>query len=411
MRSLDLSTLKLLAVASYRRVKRFFAAVWHHHPTEQLPVEQPIRTESTKNVERATDIESIKDAASSESISITCHERAPESTDVERPENARAGRKGEKHDFSYHHLRRDLSEELRYVLEHFENLNPRRAEFAAGDMAILEELWGGDFLLLDRGIGDRMIGGGKWDVIDGIPTSETADAVWPLDHAFATVRQDHIELMRFATVTSKELRGLPMKMVRPKMIRVLGGILYDSGTWRCYENIFGLVGEDWRMLTTPDRYDLANLDNADMKSWDKRIKDHLPSIFRYEYDWHVAFGSIYNGPRVITPINPVQALKLFKNREAAADKTRRAALKHWVEEHWREDEEGLAYICHHLRGHTRFRWSDLNCELFVSAYDLRKNDFFKKQASEWRAKRKHNRVKVHLKKKTTEEAPIQPRSR
>jgi uncharacterized protein YdaU (DUF1376 family) len=41
----------------------------------------------------------------------------------------------------------------------------------------------------------------------------------------------------------------------------------------------------------------------------------------------------------------------------------------------------------------------LSCELFVSASDLRKNEFFKMQASEWRAKRQHNRVRVHLKRR------------
>jgi hypothetical protein len=289
------------------------------------------------------------------------------------------------------------------VLEHFENLSTRRADYATSDMSILEDLWGGDFLLLDRAIGDRMIGGGKWDIIDGVPTSETADAVWPIDQAFVLVRKNHIELMRFTTVSLKELRGLPMKMVRPRMIRVIGGLFFDDGGWRCYENIFGLVGEDWRMMTTPGRYDQSNLDISDSKRWNKRIKSRLPSVFRYEFDWHVAFGSIDGGPRVVTPINPGQALKLFKNREAMVDLGRRAALKHWVEDHWREGDEGIAYICHHLRGHTKFKWSDLSCELFVSAYDLRKNDFFKKQASEWRAKRKHNRVRVHLKRKKQDE--------
>jgi hypothetical protein len=364
---------------AYARVVAWFRPAPPPEPEKTSP-EPGVVLAPAPDVERATRTE-LERAVEGEST-----------TSSERPE-----RRGEKHDFSHHYLRQDLSEKLGYVLERFENLSPRRAESTLDDMAMLEDLWGGDFLLLDRAIGDRMIGGSKWDIIDGIPTSETADAVWPVDQAFVYAREGHIELMRLTTVSLKELRGMPMKMVTSKMLRATGGYFFDDGSWRCYHNIFGLVGEDWRMMTTPRRYDLSNLHIPDMKKWNKRIKDRLPSVFRYEFDWHVAFGSIDGGPRVVTPINPQQALKLFRNRQAMAGETRRAALKHWVEEHWREGEEGIAYICHHLRGHTKFKWSDLSCELFVSASDLRKNDFFKKQASEWRAKRKHNRVRVHLK--------------
>lgn len=79
--------------------------------------------------------------------------------------------------------------------------------------------------------------------------------------------------------------------------------------------------------------------------------------------------------------------------------TRRAALRHWVREHYRETKvTGLAFVCNHLRGKTIFQWRSLACEIFVSAFDLEKSEFFKKQAADWRANRKHNSVKFRLKK-------------
>ena len=120
--------------------------------------------------------------------------------------------------------------------------------------------------------------------------------------------------------------------------------------------------------------------------------------FSARYEWHVAFGTIPKGPRVLLPTNPAGCLQLFKNRDKTQGKKRRSALRHWVEQHYRDFAEvGIAFVCHHLRGHTQFMWSGFNCELFVSAYDLEKNEAFKQQAHEWRAQRKHNRVRVHIK--------------
>ena len=85
---------------------------------------------------------------------------------------------------------------------------------------------------------------------------------------------------------------------------------------------------------------------------------------------------------------------------SAEGEKRRSALRHWVTNHYMEHEEaGSVYVRDHLRGNTNFRWANFPCEIMVSAYDLEKNEFFRLQAEEWRAVRKHNRVKVRIKKK------------
>jgi hypothetical protein len=101
-----------------------------------------------------------------------------------------------------------------------------------------------------------------------------------------------------------------------------------------------------------------------------------------------------DGPRLLLPTNPTASLQLFRNRERVAGETRRQKLKHWVSEHWRDGETSLEYVCNHLRGNTRFQWYDLECELFVSEYDLHMASFFKAQASEWRSRRVHNLAKL-----------------
>jgi hypothetical protein len=66
-----------------------------------------------------------------------------------------------------------------------------------------------------------------------------------------------------------------------------------------------------------------------------------------------------------------------------------------VSQHYRQSGDfGLAFVREHLRGACHFQWSDLFGEILVSGFDLEKNELFRQQASEWRAKRKHNTVHV-----------------
>jgi len=253
---------------------------------------------------------------------------------------------------------------------------------------------GCDFLLLNPELGQRMKGGDKWGVIEGVPAYETVEAIWPFDYAFVWSRDQKIELWRLTSVDPKEARGI-VQNVRPHMIRFSRGEFGDNGVWLCENSYLGLFRNAWRSLE-PDHRRPLNLD------WVRYYSDQfnymLPSILAARYEWHVAFGTIPNGPRILLPTNPKGALKLFSNRELEPGQTRRGALKHWVQEHWRDsDKSGLEYVCNHLRGHTQFKWSEMDCELFVSAYDLEKNDFFQRQAAEWRAQRKHNRVRVRVK--------------
>jgi hypothetical protein len=139
-----------------------------------------------------------------------------------------------------------------------------------------------------------------------------------------------------------------------------------------------------------------------MHSLDNWVNNTLHELiggaFDVRYSWHVAFGSKQHGLRVVLPTNPLGALKLFKDRQLTEGQTRRNALKHWVANHYYDHAEaGTVYVRDHLRGHTEFLWNDLNCELMVSAYDLEKNEAFKEEARLWRANRKHNRVRVKLK--------------
>lgn len=292
-------------------------------------------------------------------------------------------------DWSMYYLRRDLADTVSYILDRFENLRRADYDYALTDVPALGNLWGCDFLLLDRELGERMKGGDKWSTVEA-KSSEYIEAMWPIEYAFVLEREGYIELFRFTSITAKEVRG-KVKQVVPKMMHFTIGRFSDNGAWGTDEFYVGLVNEKWVSLES------GNLSKKSRKYVDEMITWLLPSIFTARYEWHVALGTIEGGPRLLLPTNPAGCLQLFKYRDISDGKSRREKLRHWVGEHWRENETGLAYVCNHLRGKTRFRWSDMGCELFVSQYDLEKNEIFRKQADEWRSQRKHNRARVRLK--------------
>lgn len=308
-----------------------------------------------------------------------------------------------KYDSSYIHLRRDLAQTAEYMLDRFEKLHKLPGNEYFDSHRLLDDLWGCDFLLFDKELGERMKGGDKWSVVDDVGTTELAEAVWPIDYAVAyetsitdeSEISEGVQLYRMHTVTAKDIRG-KVTRVAPKMIRYLMGDFYDNGYWCVCEGYAGLINDRWILLHNgSDDYPLQI-----KRERHNFVFKVMHSIFAARYEWHVAFGTIPGGPRILLPTNPTAALHLFKNREKAPGKTRRDILKHWVEEHWRDTLADLQFVCNHLRGHTIFNWSGFGCELFVSAYDLEKNEIFKKEAKAWRAQRKHNRVRVHLKKTT-----------
>jgi hypothetical protein len=315
-----------------------------------------------------------------------------------------------KYDSSFIHLRRQLANKVEVVLDVLDTIHPRH-NMHPETMRSLQNLYGCDFLLWDIPLFDKLKGGDKWSPLEpeGME-DELTEVVWPIDYGLALVRggdmeeypeegpNPYIELMRISTVNPKDVRGQVLR-VYPKMVRIDRATVGFTGMWSATFDYVGLVGKKWVILDDTQQY------NTPRKGYKEWLQIALPRMmstaFSARYEWHVAFGGgIPNGPRLLLPTNPSDCLRLFNNRNLAPGKTRREALRHWVEQHWRDDvTTGLAFIHHHLRGNTLFSWCGFDCELFVSAYDLEQNELFKKEAKQWRAARKHNRVRVHFKKK------------
>lgn len=135
--------------------------------------------------------------------------------------------------------------------------------------------------------------------------------------------------------------------------------------------------------------------------YQRRIMEVFVARAEHRDYWHVALSRPdKESPRLVIPTNPAGCLDLFRGRDLSPGEKRRSALRHWVNEHFRErsaDPGAVDYVREHLRGVRLFTWNGLACELMVSESDMEKNEFFKTKTAGWRAMRAHNRVRLRVK--------------
>lgn len=110
--------------------------------------------------------------------------------------------------------------------------------------------------------------------------------------------------------------------------------------------------------------------------WDIRVAHYLS--LRREYLWSVLIGE-GELPRVRYVTDIVGVREAFRFRDIPEGKKRRAALRHWVRDHWRQfgRESGAdrQWIREHLRGAEDFAWSGFRCRIEPSREDARWNNW------------------------------------
>lgn len=318
--------------------------------------------------------------------------------------------------------RREASDIVNDILSSLKSLDLHGGhKWGATDEAkALNELLGCDFYMFDANFNhDALAPGDKWSIFAAHEREDVEDLseiCWPIDTATAIhYEADEIEgecyqLMRVRSVTPEEARGHAHTFV-PKMVRHTFLKMYMDGTWYTEDNFAGLIQGRWRFIDRKMSHTeyrggyilVRHLTNTpkNRKEIHESVTVNLSMALTRRYSWHVALGNTRDGPRVLLPTNPTGCLHFFKNRDKASGKKRRDALRHWVSRHYRErSDAGTYYVRDHLRGQTEFRWADLECEIFVSEFDLEKNEAFKLEAELWRSQRKHNSVRVRLKRKS-----------
>lgn len=240
--------------------------------------------------------------------------------------------------------------------------------------------------------------------------SQFVDAMFPIDYSICVAKDQegdepaHWIMSRLIGPVQRhevkvKIRSIPVTV----MCRLYRGRAYPNGTWWAEEAILGLYNGVWTNMEAGIVHRRRNdggileFEKLDLPELNNNATMICSMALTSRYDWHVAIGS-ETGTRILLPSSPQGCLALLRDRDK--DGTRRAALRHWVESHYRERTKlDLSYVRRHLRGKTKFEWHDLSGEVYVSKYDLERNEFFKNQTDEWRAARKHNKppIRVRLK--------------
>ena len=272
-----------------------------------------------------------------------------------------------------------------------------------------EFLWGCDYHLLDQ-VSELTIGEGRYYLNPDNDEAELSRAMWPIDIGVIKIcdgdkhsADGDLFFSRVASVPPSTVRG-KTRTIRPKMVMASSAYMHKH-EWSPQNEIFGQFGNDWVQIcdgvqqVSKGKFSYGSIRRVGEEAIDahRSISIAFSGALSERYEWHAAFGFHPNGPRILIPTSPSGCLKLFQDREKEEGQTRRAALKHWVNQHYRahsENDDEIIYVREHLRGNTRFIWRGVEVEVLVSAFDLEKNELFARNAAEWRSTRKHNQIRL-----------------
>lgn len=198
-----------------------------------------------------------------------------------------------------------------------------------------------------------------------------ADLSTPLNVCLAMNLGGSVMLARFSQATWRH--SLRSQFVPfPRMLRFDGALLENRelATTRssdaASETYYGIASGD--RLVHAWKRDRGREPDATLRWFFATAKS---VHFQRRYRWRVVLGHS-EGVTVSLTTDPTGASEVFRLRDVPPGKTRRAALLHWVERHWRRtrsDPTVERSVRASLRGCASFVWNGLKCEITPSEYD------------------------------------------
>lgn len=161
-----------------------------------------------------------------------------------------------------------------------------------------------------------------------------------------------------------DLRGVRMPFVSPAHCRISVAELTRKGTYLGSSRFCSWHPRERRWLTWGNHPPMAD-------AFAQRMRILIGAQFTARYEWHALIG-FPKAPRVSIPCSAIEARELFAARDLPPGAKRRAALRHWVGQHYRRTGPELdqrTNVREHLRGATEFVWESLECSLQTSAFD------------------------------------------
>lgn len=206
-----------------------------------------------------------------------------------------------------------------------------------------------------------------------IPADATLrDLSEPLNITFLTENTDEengIAGMRLRAMSPKQARGR-VRRYTPQVVDLEMFVVEPDGRGVSNRMLLGSFdGETF--ACTDSRY---APDKGKDAYWTQRVRLAAGLQFVRPMWWHVKIGYV-GGQSILLPTDPIGAREIFRLRDVPEGKERRAALTHWISEHWRQardepEEETLVRAS--IRGASSFVWNGLRCEILPATDDLAK---------------------------------------
>jgi hypothetical protein len=191
----------------------------------------------------------------------------------------------------------------------------------------------------------------------------------PLDSRIMVLDNEYPErpaFVRFKWVTPRDVRGKLVRLL-PIMIEKTM-VFFNEGLDKAQtgSNVFGRR-QDGVWIPLNSRLETYVAD-YEMES---QVQLHIGLQFLKESQWRV-YISYGDSPGIEIPTDPVGAQAVFRLRDLPDNAARRKALRHWVDEHWRQirdDPTVETKVRTHLRGGAEFSWNGLHCRIIPSRTD------------------------------------------
>jgi len=148
--------------------------------------------------------------------------------------------------------------------------------------------------------------------------------------------------------------------------------LLQNGKFTTTRYYVQYISKRWVVCGQP--YQLKKLEPVDDEQ-NTTLDLALSVAFSSFYDWKIVLGFHEALPKISLVTDPIGSREIFKLRDIPAGMSRRAALKHWVREHYRKsvrDPDEETKIIAHLRGAEEFVWNGMYCRIQPSQHDLNK---------------------------------------
>lgn len=173
-----------------------------------------------------------------------------------------------------------------------------------------------------------------------------------------------LSLSRVRTVAAKHCRGR-VSAVWPHMVEWTVGAIDQRARLMTNRMYIGFDGRRWKYASKEGKGSPFHETEAL-----REVEFACAIAFARRYDWRVCLG--YEDSVAISFVtDPIGAREVFRLRDVPEGRPRRAALRHWVEQHWRKKRDGdKTWVRSHLRGAMSFTWNGLRCRVVPSEYDL-----------------------------------------